>query len=326
MLLSKKKAVVILLSFLVAVFLVGLAYRHWVHNSELESRPSIAQIQVAKKELVSRTKQGEVTRAFPEFEIDKFDIVAAQKVVNEINNESGQTAESLSLILEVIDMSLAENDYELNRYALETLLHINPRANEQLRKAVNSNLSRQIVVMSFLDSEIKGFRKISFMVLAMYYEDQKLIRNLLLDATLNSSDIPGFERLDKVRVLNSIVTDDRPEIVDFLVSEVMNYKSNIHNKASPSESAFTLSQLNSRPESVLPIIIEMLEGEYFGNPGLLQAIENYGISAKAYLPRLHLLQAEVNARIKHSADQQGRGNSTFSKASYQQMLERLEAF
>lgn len=319
-----KNLVIALLSFLVVAALVVLSYRTVFFTEAEDAQPSISQIQSAKQELVRRFKGSRTNSEFPELKIEKIDKANAQIIISDIYKEKGWTDESFSMVLEITDNLLVIDDVYLNSFALKTLAQMHLRSSEQLRTVIGNDVNRKLVIMGLLDSSNESLRKRAFSALALYFVDQQYVTSQLLDSVLKSSNEPGSDRLHKVRTLGFAVTEDRIEIKNFLIDEVINYKSNVYHKAAPLVSAFELSRLSPPPDNVLPIMVEMLEGDYFGDPMLLEAVENYGVSVKPYLSRLQSLELEVNRRILHGRDHQGKGSSTFSKNTYRKFLNRMK--
>ena len=278
----------------------------------------------AKKEIEKRGVNDELKTSFPKLvDFEKLGSSDFREISSTIIGEGELNENALRSLLEVIDQALISTDTDVVKYALKLLYKLYPYI-ENIKYMVGNDQPRKDIIIERLYSENEVVRRKAFSVLSMYFFDKKYVIPSLLEVAANSAVADKFEKLHQIRTLGTKLNNEQTSIRDYLIEEVLTGKDSLDNRATTIESVYFLSRLKPPPEEIILPTIEMLEGPSFGDPLLLDAIDNFGISVKPYIERLKALQLEVDARILHGRDNQGKGSSTFTKSRYKDVLDKIE--
>lgn len=238
-----------------------------------------------------------------------------------------QNKNTLIKLLSLLDQCLVSDDEKLAEYSLGTLSQLytyNKYYKNNYNSMIGNDVYRKNIIIGLFRSDDRSIMGKSFNVLAFYFSQKEYVAPLLFNRAAVPINKDGFEKLNYFRVLGAALNNENTTIRDFLISKVMSAKSGSDYNSITIEAVKSLSKLANPPESTIQPTLEMLEGQYFGDPILLEAIRNYGTLMKPYLRRLRVLKKHVDERILYGRDNKGKGSSTFSKKQYHRVLKELE--
>ena len=228
---------------------------------------------------------------------------------------------------EISDRALLFEDIELRKETLRLLLFISLMREKDQSIPVYSNESRNMVLVSLLKSEYELIRMTAFDLAAWSSSSDPRVLANLKDSFLHPQSGDRLEHLHYTRTLGNLMrVKGYDSLKNIFIEQLSAYGTYSGQVAKLVEIANQLSLLDQPPQQIIPYILGMLEGQYFGDPMLLDAVSNYSDKMVPYLPRLHQLELEVNNRILHGRDNKGIGSSTFSRARYRDVLDKLETF
>ena len=262
--------------------------------------------------------------------LKNIDVARISEIVMNMMQGGVLDENTLMKILSLLDQCLVSDDKKLVKYSLHTLSQIytynkyykNNYNNYNLM--IGNDIYRKNIIIGLFQSDDKSIMGKSFNVLAYYFSQKKYVAPLLFDRATTPINKDGFEKLNYFRVLGWALNNENVAIKDFFIRKVMSAKSESDYNSITIEAVKSLSKLSNPPENIIQPIFEMLEGRYFGNPILLEAIRNYGSLMKPYIERLRALKKHVDERILYSRDKKGKGSSTFKKNQFHNVLRELE--
>lgn len=271
------------------------------------------------KEISSRYQ---VSKNLKNVEFARIGEIAMKIMQDGIHNKN-----TLMKVLSLLDQCLISDEKKIIEFSLVTFSHLyayNKYYSNNYNLIVGNDIHRKNIIIDLFRSDDRSIMGKSFNILALFFSQKKYVAPLLFDRATNPIKKEGFEKLHYFRTLGAALNDENTAIRDFLISQVVLAKNSHNYNAITVETAHSLSTLSNPPEEIIPPILEMLEGRYFGDPLLLKAIKNYRALMKPYLERLRSLKERVDERILYGRDKKGKGSSTFSKKQFYNVFKELE--